>query len=183
MPGQAALAALLGFGFLVAKDRTVVVPIWSAVALAASIWVCSTVDVELFRLLASLALNVGEVFILAERAFLATLNRLSPQITSDPSGRRISPRSQSPSASCTASPAIGVSHDPSSVARKARSFAFTSVPLVRLVVMLPPDGLYKVKEASGVDRQIKSSSSESPVSRTACRPPPWRSRPGCRNRS
>lgn len=66
----AALAALLGFGFLVAKDRTVVVPIWSAVALAASIWVCSTVDVELFRLLASLALNVGEVFILAAVALL-----------------------------------------------------------------------------------------------------------------
>ena len=47
--------------FFFAKDRTVVLPIWSVVALGASVWLCSTVDVELFRLLASLVLNVGEV--------------------------------------------------------------------------------------------------------------------------
>ena len=66
----AALAAVLGLGFLFSKDRTLVVPIWSVVALGAGIWVCSTVDVELFRLLASLVLNVGEVLILAAVALL-----------------------------------------------------------------------------------------------------------------
>jgi ABC-type transport system involved in multi-copper enzyme maturation permease subunit len=64
------LLVLLGSSFLLAKDRTLVVPIWSLVALGASIWVCSTVDVELFRLLASFALNVGEVLILAAVALL-----------------------------------------------------------------------------------------------------------------
>jgi len=46
------------------------VPIWSALALGASAWVCSTVDVELFRLLASLVLNLGEVLILTAVALL-----------------------------------------------------------------------------------------------------------------
>lgn len=64
------LAALLGIGFLISKDRTLVVPIWSVAALCASVWVCSTVDVELVRLLASLVLNVGEVLILAAVALL-----------------------------------------------------------------------------------------------------------------
>ena len=65
-----ALAALLALGFVLAKDRTLVVPVWSAIAVAAAIWVCSTVDIELFRLLASLVLNVGEVLILAAVALL-----------------------------------------------------------------------------------------------------------------
>jgi ABC-type transport system involved in multi-copper enzyme maturation permease subunit len=60
----------LGLGFLLARDRTLVVPIWSAIAVGAAIWVCSTVDVELFRLLASLVLNLGEVLILAAVALL-----------------------------------------------------------------------------------------------------------------
>lgn len=66
----AVLLGLLGVGFLFARDRTLVVPIWSLIALGASIWLCSTVDVELFRLLASFALNVGEVLILAAVALL-----------------------------------------------------------------------------------------------------------------
>jgi ABC-type transport system involved in multi-copper enzyme maturation permease subunit len=66
----AASAVALGMGFLFSKDRTVVVPIWSVLALGASVWVCSTVDVELFRLLASLALNLGEVLILSAVALL-----------------------------------------------------------------------------------------------------------------
>ena len=65
-----ALIASLGLGFLVSKDRTLVVPIWSLMALGASAWVCSTADVELFRLLASLVLNLGEVLILAAVALL-----------------------------------------------------------------------------------------------------------------
>ena len=65
-----ALIACLGLGFLVSKDRTLVVPIWSLMALGASAWVCSTADVELFRLLASLVLNLGEVLILAAVALL-----------------------------------------------------------------------------------------------------------------
>lgn len=64
------LVAGLGVGFLVSKDRTLVVPIWSVVALGASAWLCSTVDVELFRLLASLVLNLGEVLILTAVALL-----------------------------------------------------------------------------------------------------------------
>jgi ABC-type transport system involved in multi-copper enzyme maturation permease subunit len=66
----AALIACLGIGFLLSKDRTLVVPIWSLIALGASVWVCSTVDVELFRLLASLVLNLGEVLILTAVALL-----------------------------------------------------------------------------------------------------------------
>lgn len=65
-----ALLVALGVGFVSASDRTLVVPIWSVIALGASVWVCSTVDVELFRLLASLVLNVGEVLILAAVALL-----------------------------------------------------------------------------------------------------------------
>ena len=64
------LAAALGVGFLLSRDRTLVVPTWSIVAMGTAIWVCSTVDVELFRLLASLVLNVGEVLILAAVALL-----------------------------------------------------------------------------------------------------------------
>ena len=66
----AALVVALAAGFWVSKDRTLVVPIWSLVALGASAWVCSTVDVELFRLLASLVLNLGEVLILTAVALL-----------------------------------------------------------------------------------------------------------------
>jgi ABC-type transport system involved in multi-copper enzyme maturation permease subunit len=66
----AALLVALGLASYFARDRTVVLPIWSAVALGAMVWVCSTVDVELFRLLASLALSVGEVLILAAVALL-----------------------------------------------------------------------------------------------------------------
>jgi len=66
----AALGVALGMGFLLAKDRTLVVPIWSVAALGAAVWVCSTVDVELFPLLASFALNVGEVLILSAVALL-----------------------------------------------------------------------------------------------------------------
>ena len=65
-----ALLLALGIALFVAKDRTIVLPIWSLVALGASVWLCSTVDVELFRLLASLVLNVGEVLILAAVALL-----------------------------------------------------------------------------------------------------------------
>ncbi|MFA9413008.1 MAG: ABC transporter permease subunit, partial [Deltaproteobacteria bacterium] len=66
----AVLIVVLGIGFLASKDRTLVVPIWSLIALGASAWVCSTVDVELFRLLASLVLNLGEVLILTAVALL-----------------------------------------------------------------------------------------------------------------
>jgi ABC-type transport system involved in multi-copper enzyme maturation permease subunit len=65
-----ALVAALGAALFFAKNRTVILPIWSVVALGASIWLCSTVDVELFRLLASLVLNVGEVLIIAAVALL-----------------------------------------------------------------------------------------------------------------
>ena len=65
-----ALVVGLAAGLWVSKDRTLVVPIWSVVALGASAWVCSTVDVELFRLLASLVLNLGEVLILTAVALL-----------------------------------------------------------------------------------------------------------------
>ena len=68
--GAAVLIVVLGVGFSVSKDRTLVVPIWSLIALGASAWVCSTVDVELFRLLASLVLNLGEVLILTAVALL-----------------------------------------------------------------------------------------------------------------
>jgi ABC-type transport system involved in multi-copper enzyme maturation permease subunit len=64
------LIVCLVVGFLVSNDRTLVVPIWSLVALGASAWVCSTADVELFRLLASLVLNLGEVLILTAVALL-----------------------------------------------------------------------------------------------------------------
>ena len=64
------LVACLGAGFLASKDRSLVVPIWSLLALGASAGVCSTVDVELFRLLASLVLNLGEVLILTAVALL-----------------------------------------------------------------------------------------------------------------
>jgi ABC-type transport system involved in multi-copper enzyme maturation permease subunit len=66
----AVLVLGLVVGFLLADDRTLVVPIWSVIALGASAWVCSTVDVELFRLLASLVLNLGEVLILTAVALL-----------------------------------------------------------------------------------------------------------------
>ena len=65
-----ALAVLLGIAFFFVKDRTVVVPIWSLVALGATAWVCSTVDVEVYRLLASLLLGLGEVLILTAVALL-----------------------------------------------------------------------------------------------------------------
>jgi len=64
------LVAGLVVGFLLAEDRTLVVPIWSLFALGASAWVCSTADLELFRLLASLVLNLGEVLILTAVALL-----------------------------------------------------------------------------------------------------------------
>lgn len=64
------LLVVLGIALFFAKDRTVVLPIWSLIALGASVWLCSTVHVELFRLLASLLLNVGEVLILAAVALL-----------------------------------------------------------------------------------------------------------------
>lgn len=60
----------LGIGFVLSKDRTLVVPIWSLVALGVSAWICSTVNVELFRLMASLVLSLGEVLILTAVALL-----------------------------------------------------------------------------------------------------------------
>jgi ABC-type transport system involved in multi-copper enzyme maturation permease subunit len=66
----ALLVVALGAALFLAKDRTIILPIWSLVALGAATWLCSTVDVELFRLLASLVLNVGEVLILAAVALL-----------------------------------------------------------------------------------------------------------------
>ena len=65
-----ALLIALGIGFLLAQDRTLVVPIWSLAALGAMAWLSYSVDVELFRLLASLVLNLGEVFILTAVALL-----------------------------------------------------------------------------------------------------------------
>jgi len=64
------LIACLAVGFLLSRDRTLVVPIWSLAALGASAWLCSTVDVEIFQLLASLVLNLGEVLILTAVALL-----------------------------------------------------------------------------------------------------------------
>ena len=66
----AVLLLILGIALVLARDRTTIVPIWSVIALGASAWVCSTVDVELFRLLASLTLNLGEVTILTAVALL-----------------------------------------------------------------------------------------------------------------
>lgn len=66
----AVLIAGLAVGFLMSRDRTLVVPIWSLVALGASAWVCSTVDVQIFQLLSSLVLNLGEVLILTAVALL-----------------------------------------------------------------------------------------------------------------
>ncbi len=65
-----ALLVGLGVAFLFAKDRTLVVPIWSLVALGASAWLCSTVHGEIFQLLASLLLSLGEVLILTAVALL-----------------------------------------------------------------------------------------------------------------
>lgn len=65
-----ALLVSLGLAFLVAKDRTLVVPLWSLIALGASVWLSSTVDVEIFQLLASLLLSLGEVLILTAVALL-----------------------------------------------------------------------------------------------------------------
>jgi len=64
------MIAGLAIGFLFSKDRTLVVPVWSLLALAASAWVCSSANVELFTLLASLVLNLGEVLILSAVALL-----------------------------------------------------------------------------------------------------------------
>ena len=64
------LLVILGVALLVAKDGTTVVPIWSVIALCTCAWVSSTVDVELFRLLASLVLSLGEVMILTAVALL-----------------------------------------------------------------------------------------------------------------
>lgn len=66
----AVLLLILGIALVLARDRTTVVPVWSVIALAASAWVCATVEVELFRLLASLILNLGEVTILTAVALL-----------------------------------------------------------------------------------------------------------------
>jgi ABC-type transport system involved in multi-copper enzyme maturation permease subunit len=66
----AVLVAGLGLGFLFSEDRTVVVPIWSLIALGASAWICSTVGVDLFQLLSSLVLSLGEVLILSAVALL-----------------------------------------------------------------------------------------------------------------
>lgn len=64
------LGVALGLGLWLAKDRTLVLPVWSLAALAVAAWICSTVDVELFRLLASFLLNLGEVLILTAVALL-----------------------------------------------------------------------------------------------------------------
>jgi ABC-type transport system involved in multi-copper enzyme maturation permease subunit len=64
------LLAGLAIGFAFSKDRTLVVPIWSLIALAVSAWLGSTVSVELFRLIASLVLSLGEVLILTAVALL-----------------------------------------------------------------------------------------------------------------
>lgn len=66
----AGLCAVLALAFFLAKDRTLVVPLWSLLALAVTAWLCSTVEVELFRLLGSFLLTVGEVLILAAVALL-----------------------------------------------------------------------------------------------------------------
>lgn len=64
------LLGLLGVAFLLLDDRTLVLPFWSLIALGAAVWLCSTLEVELFRILASLGLAVGEVLILAAVALL-----------------------------------------------------------------------------------------------------------------
>jgi ABC-type transport system involved in multi-copper enzyme maturation permease subunit len=66
----AGLCAVLALAFFLAKDRTLVVPLWSLLALAVTASLCSTVEVELFRLLGSFLLTVGEVLILAAVALL-----------------------------------------------------------------------------------------------------------------
>ncbi len=66
----AGLGVALGLGLWLSKDRTLVLPVWSLGALAVAAGICSTVDVELFRLLASFLLNLGEVLILAAVALL-----------------------------------------------------------------------------------------------------------------
>jgi len=66
----AALLLALGLALVAVSDRTTVIPLWSLLALGVSSWVCSTVDVELFRLVASLVLNLGEVSILTAVALL-----------------------------------------------------------------------------------------------------------------
>lgn len=68
VPG--ALLGLLGLAFLFSRDRTLVLPLWSSIALGGAVWVCAPLDVELFRIVASLALAVGEVLILAAVALL-----------------------------------------------------------------------------------------------------------------
>lgn len=65
-----AMLGLLGLVLSKARDKTVVLVPWALVALAGAAWLCSTVDVELGRLLASLVLNVGEVLILTAVALL-----------------------------------------------------------------------------------------------------------------
>lgn len=62
--------ALLGAGLYFARDRTAVLVPWSAAALAASAWLASTTDLQLGPIGAALALNVGEVAILAAVALL-----------------------------------------------------------------------------------------------------------------
>ena len=65
------LAFVLGVALWLVRDRTTVVPVWSAVALGASAFVASTAtDIELFRLLASFVLTLGEVMILTAVALL-----------------------------------------------------------------------------------------------------------------
>lgn len=65
-----ALLVGLGIAFVFAKDRTLVVPIWSLLALGAAAWLCSTVHGDIFQLLASLLLSLGEVLILTAVALL-----------------------------------------------------------------------------------------------------------------
>lgn len=64
------LAALLAVAIWRARDRTAVLVPWAFVALGGCAWVCGTTEVRLSPVIAALALNAGEVLILAAVALL-----------------------------------------------------------------------------------------------------------------
>lgn len=62
--------AVLGVLLYLARDRTAVLVPWSAVALAATVWLASTTDLAISPIAAALVLSVGEVLILTAVALL-----------------------------------------------------------------------------------------------------------------
>ena len=65
-----ALFALLGLTLWKARDRTVVLVPWAALAIGMMAWLCTKSDVNILPMLAALSLNVGEVCILTAVALL-----------------------------------------------------------------------------------------------------------------